>query len=222
MGDNIPRRHHYIPVMLLKNFCDSNGFLWVGHNGKIFRKKPENVFVQRDLNATFDLSDVPSGQDYEEVLTSRKKGYEHEAVLSEIEDRAAPAVRQIINQARRGKCPQLTPALRAAWKQFVVASLRRTPESQERESSAKKISDSLYEDARNLAARDDLTLPVKAGASLRPATMLHNRRYGCAEYVCIPYPGRVARSLTNNCHAVRLLAPGRGCSWLLCLAYQIA
>lgn len=118
--------------MLLKNFCDLNGFLWVSRDGKAFREKPENVFVQRNLNATFDMSDVPSGQDYGEVLNSRKRGYEYEEVLSGIEDRAAPAVREIITRARRAEFLGLAPALIDAWRQFVVAQIRRTPESQER------------------------------------------------------------------------------------------
>ena len=159
MGDNIPRRHHYIPVMLLENFCDANGRVWVGRDDRVFPTTPQNVFVEKDFYATFDLSDVPSGQDYEEVLDSRKRGYEYEEILSGIEDAAAPAVRQIIKQARQGNFPRLTPALRAAWKQFVIALIRRTPESQEREISSKKISDLLYEKARDLAAEDSVPMP---------------------------------------------------------------
>ena len=162
MGDNIPRRQHYIPVMLLKNFCDPKGRLWVARDRRVFQSKPEDVFAERNLYATYDLSDVPSGQDYEEAFNSRKRGYEKERILSGIESDAAPAVEQIINQARRGEWPRLTPALRSAWKKFVVASIRRTPESQERESSEKKISDSLYAGARSLAAKDNRTLPDKA------------------------------------------------------------
>ena len=171
MGDNIPRRQHYIPVMLLENFCDATGHLWVSRNGKIYHPNPNNVFVEKDLYATFDLSDVPNGQDCGEVLDSRKKDYEYEEILSGIEDRAAPVVREIIKQARRGKFPQLTPALRAAWKQFIIALIRRTPESQQREASSKKIGDRLYENAYDLAAKDGLTLLDKASLYQNPTIL---------------------------------------------------
>ena len=30
MGANRPKRNHFVPEMLLKNFCDDRGFLWIG------------------------------------------------------------------------------------------------------------------------------------------------------------------------------------------------
>ncbi len=48
---NIPKRHHYVPQMLLRRFCDENGKLW------LFNKKapqlgvtfasPEAAFFQK-------------------------------------------------------------------------------------------------------------------------------------------------------------------------------
>ena len=45
MGD------HYLPQMLLKHFCDGDGFLWVARKGQDqpFRTTPRNVFAENDL-----------------------------------------------------------------------------------------------------------------------------------------------------------------------------
>ena len=150
MGANNPERQHYIPRMLLKRFCDDNRRLWVNDGDKIYHSKPKNVFVERDLYTTLDIGHASSA-----------KNYECERALGDIESRAAPAVHQIIKQAHRGKCPQLSRSLRDAWKQFLLASARRTPESQKRVSAGSDFDDVFYEAAMAVATRDSYPLPAK-------------------------------------------------------------
>ena len=70
MGSNIPRRHHYIPRMLLNNFCDDDGQLWVGDNfrKKIYKSHVNKVFVERNFYATFDFVNKQYSYEYERVL----------------------------------------------------------------------------------------------------------------------------------------------------------
>ena len=121
MGANRPKRNHFVPEMLLKNFCDDRGFLWVGdqERGKCYSTKPTNVFVKGKLYVK---------QDYSQATDS----YEYEYALSKIESSARPAISSLIEQVRCGSNPRLDPELNKHFKEFVIALARRTPESQER------------------------------------------------------------------------------------------
>lgn len=121
MGANRPRRHHYIPEMLLRNFCDAGGVLWVGDKkrGKHYKTTPKNVFVERNLY---------SNRDYNRGTDS----YEYEQALSIIESNAKPAISSVIEQMRGERNPRLALELDRRLKEFVIAIARRTPESQER------------------------------------------------------------------------------------------
>ena len=121
MGANRPRRNHYIAKSLQNHFCDDDGGLWVGDKcgREPFRTSPENVFVVGNLYTTNDY--VQSAE-----------GFENEGILQEIEDGAAPAIASIIEQARLGNPPRLSPEDNDHFKRFIIAQARRTPESQER------------------------------------------------------------------------------------------
>ena len=132
MGRNKPKRNHYIPQMLLKNFCGESGRVWVDDGKKIYSTNPRNVFVQGHLYTKSIFGNSPKDTDHEDFLNSIEKSYEYEERLSEIESRATPAVQEIVDHVRQGKCPQLSIELRDAWKRFLIAIARRTPESQNR------------------------------------------------------------------------------------------
>ena len=121
MGANKPRRNHYIAQLLLNNFCDVEGRLWVGDKcqPELFHTSPENVFVVRNLYTTTDS-----------VQSDEK--YENEAALQRIESNAKPAISAVIDQARRGYPPRLSPEDNDHFKRFIITQARRTPESQER------------------------------------------------------------------------------------------
>ena len=147
MGSSLSRRHHYIPQMLLRNFCDDDDLLWVGDRtrGRLFQCGPEGVFVKRNLNMKYSFDSVQSGHGNNEFLSSIDMSDEYERTLSQIENRAAPVVRKIIQQARCNRCPQLTPEEGDNWKGFVLAMARRTPESQKRVASDRSFDDIFYE-----------------------------------------------------------------------------
>ncbi len=50
---SVPKRQHYVPKMLLRNFTDENGWLYV-FDGRVptigvRRSRPEQAFVQKDF-----------------------------------------------------------------------------------------------------------------------------------------------------------------------------
>ncbi len=117
MSSNDPKRHHYIPKILLNNFLDDKNRLWVydKEKGKLYPGTPTNIFVQRNLYRTLNLD-------------QGNYSYEAEEELSRIESRAAPVIRRIIQCVRNNEHPKLSVEERLSWTRFYHASCRRTPE----------------------------------------------------------------------------------------------
>ena len=159
MGRNTPKRDHYIPEMLIKSFSDESGRVWVADEKKIFSTTPKNVFVKGHLYTRSIFGNSPRDADLEDFLNSIEKSYEYEERLSDVESRAAPAVQQIIDQVRLEKCPQLSIELRDAWKRFLIAIARRTPESQDRVAGLTLHVDAFYEASKRVANSDAHPLP---------------------------------------------------------------
>ena len=148
MGANRPRRHHFVPEMLLRNFGDDEGFLWVGDRKRrnCYRTKPKNVFVEGNLYSNYDY-------------IHGTNSYEYEHTLSRIESNAKAAISSVIEQVRGGRNPQLESELNRNLKEFVIALARRTPESQERvfsesEGNFEEVFDSVVKDLLKGAGYD--------------------------------------------------------------------
>ena len=160
MGYNSPKRQHYIPKMLLKRFADADDLIWVNDGSNVFKTNYGNAFSIGHLYTRAKFGNTPKGASYDEFLSSVQKSYEHEESLGRIESDAEPAVQRIVETARQGKCPQLPPRLREAWKRFFVGMARRTPESQDRVAESAISMDAFYEAAKRVADQDDHPLPA--------------------------------------------------------------
>ena len=117
LGSNLSRRNHYIAEFIVRNFADTSGRLHVfdKERGKLYQPKPKKAFVEKRRNVRY--SDGGEQNDFEV-----------EEELSKIESAAAPAIRRIIESARKGDFPKLSPKHRNAWKPFFFTSLLRSPE----------------------------------------------------------------------------------------------
>lgn len=160
-GKNAPVRQHYNPVMLLRNFCNSDGLIWVSNGIKVYPTNPNNAFVERHLYTRWDFTKAKTGAGHQAFLDSIEKSYEHEEQLSKLEAQAGRAVRHIIERARKGKPPQLSVKDRNSFKRFVIAMSRRTPESQTRVAAAKDPFDVFYEASKQVAQLNEYPLSPK-------------------------------------------------------------
>ena len=151
MGSNIPRRHHYIPKMLLKHFCDDNGKLWMFNKTEniVYPSSQRKAFVEKNQYAH-------SRMDVSGNVTST---YEYENALGALESEADPIVRMIIGSARCGEQLDLSPNDSAIVKRFLLALARRTRESQAR-MSAEKDADVIYYNAAKLIAENQGFAPL--------------------------------------------------------------
>ena len=168
LGKNAPVRQHYNPVMLLRNFCDSDGLIWVSDGIKVYPTNPKNAFVERHLYTRWDFTNAKTGAGHQAFLDSIEKSYEHEEQLSKLEAQADRAVRHIIGRARKGKPPQLSVKDSNSFKRFLIAMARRTPESQTRVTAAKDPFDVFYEASNQVAQMNDYPLPPKEALRLDP------------------------------------------------------
>lgn len=116
MGFNRPKGNHYIAKMLLRNFTDGQGYIHFLNKleNKTYRTKPDNAFVETRRYVRYSED---GAQD----------NYEVEAMLSKIEDAAAPVLKIIIAAARELCLPGLFPNENEAWKHFYFTSHMRTP-----------------------------------------------------------------------------------------------
>ena len=160
-GMSAPVRQHYNPVMLLRNFCNSDGHIWVSDGIKVYPTNPKNVFVERHLYTRWDFTKTKTGAGHQAFLASIEKSYVHEEQLSKLEAQAGSAVRLIIERAREGKPPLLSVKDRNSFKRFLIAMARRTPESQTRVAAAKDPFDVFYEASKQVAQLTDYPLPPK-------------------------------------------------------------
>lgn len=156
-----PTRQHYIPKMLLKNFCDSDGLIWVWDGAKVYSATPANAFVIKHLYTKQDFTNATTDAGHQSLLDSIEKSYEYEEQLGKLENQAEPVVQQIVERARNRKLPQLSGESRDTFKRFVFAMARRTPESQDRVAVLNDPGDAFYEAAKATARAHGYHWPSK-------------------------------------------------------------
>ena len=228
--------------MLLKDFCDHAGRLWVGSRRRNtpYVSSPSNAFVKKRLYMkSTPRTSHDGGIKWEEST-------EYEDALARIESAAAPVIRRIIESARRGECPKLPSPMRDRWKLFYLAMARRTPESQQRVTADKKpFPDIFYDVTSNLAAEHGVDFPdqaslyedwrvvklmmrVKANvdasfaAGTTPDARMQAERFCKSHGLSIAAITAPKRSFVIGSHGLAIVgrAPGKGC-WLP-IAHDVA
>jgi hypothetical protein len=112
----VGKRHHYVPLFIIRCFADSAGKVFVADRGKpeVRFAKVEDVLVENHLYST-----KKGGRADDRSL---------EADLGQLEGLAAPIVQKLVEQARSGVAPHLTPSEREMWDLFFSIQWRRVPE----------------------------------------------------------------------------------------------
>lgn len=111
-----PKRHHFVPQFLLRNFADADDKLWVlrKETGKLFQGRSDAIFAENHLYSTIDDSGA-----YDAAL---------EKEYSKLESAAAPIVTDIVSKVRDGVLPTLNQDQRSIWSQFYYQQIKRVPE----------------------------------------------------------------------------------------------
>lgn len=156
-----PKRHHYVPQLLLNNFTDQDDWLhWCftsGNDRNPKKARPKEVFAEGHLYSTLSVDG------------SKDPRIETE-FLREMESKAKPVLEHIIEHARSGNVPSLSIAQREIWSVFLLTQWRRTPDRQKSlftEAEAMAVLEQVIETAvaeaphRRQEAEQNLTDDVK-------------------------------------------------------------
>lgn len=112
-----PKRHHYIPQMVLRHFADTDGDLWFWRRdfkpGDIRKATTQNLFVQKDL--------------YTQVHSDGTKDVGLEKFFAYLEGTGADFIRQLSAIVRRGLVPKLDDGAWDFWHHFFYYQIKRTP-----------------------------------------------------------------------------------------------
>ncbi|WP_033073843.1 DUF4238 domain-containing protein [Sphingopyxis sp. MWB1] len=114
---NVPKRHHFIPQMMLRHFTDAEGRLWFWRRefekGDIRFTSTQNLFVQKDL--------------YTVVLPNGEKDVALEKFFSLLEDVGVKFISDLAAIVRDGSVPDLDERAWQFWSDFFYYHLKRTP-----------------------------------------------------------------------------------------------
>jgi Protein of unknown function (DUF4238) len=116
----VPKRHHYVPQMILNGFTDAAGWLhWCRHREEpnlVRRGRPIELFHKKHLYSTLSGSGI------------KDPAMEH--ILAALENEAVSVVQAILEPTRSGKTPVLSDAQKRIWYLLFLMQWRRTPENQ--------------------------------------------------------------------------------------------
>jgi hypothetical protein len=113
METNNPRRHHFLPVSYLRNFCSEEGDLYVYERGKPPRKSiPKREAHIRDFYAY----EGQNGQNFDV-----------EKILSKYESDAAPVIQGIVDRAKNKAHRHLEEAETEILRKLVALMFVRVP-----------------------------------------------------------------------------------------------
>ena len=114
---NPPRRHHFIPQMMLRHFADADGQLWFWRRdfakGKVRTNATRNLFVVRDLYTLIH----PDGT--EDIAL--------ENFFADMEGTGAKFINDLASIVRDGDTLKLDEGAWQFWDHFFYYQLKRTP-----------------------------------------------------------------------------------------------
>ena len=147
----IPKRHHYVPQMILNGFTDPGGWLhWCRHHEDPSAVRPARaaeLFHKNHLYSTLSDSGI--------------KDPAMERFLSVLEGEAVGVVKSILSQARSGVAPAMSREQKLVWNMFFLMQWRRTPETQRANTS----------DAEAIRMVEEIIANVRAAAPHRDAEL---------------------------------------------------
>lgn len=111
-----PKRHHYVPEVILKRFTDDQGWLHIHskHDRRTRPTRPWKAFCEGHL--------------YSEELENGIKDPRVETELAWLEGVVDPILNKFENAARTGQNPNLSAFELLTWRFFVVVQWRRVPD----------------------------------------------------------------------------------------------
>lgn len=182
---NAPKKHHFVPQMLLRRFCDDGGKLWY------FNKKAIHLGV---------TSGRPEALFYEKHFYTVNEGGVRdtslESYFSQLEGAANTVIEKICNAALAGKQPGLSVEEKKVWDLFLYFQWKRTPDSI---SSAMSLTDFERLLAESVAEFEQRYRPITSEERERILSEAGKKRLReNARVKAIGDPGAEVQTVLNN------------------------
>lgn len=168
---NIPKRHHFVPELIQKNFVDANGLLYFFNKSTPEKGaqpgKPGNIHVRTHL--------------YSKVAADGSKDVTLELEYSRLEGFVSPILDKIIATALAGNTPAVDDEMRAIIDRFVVEQIRRVPEFHEKAMPVSAAEASMRRAVAMYEERHGLLTPDHRDKVFSPESVeryRHNARVG--------------------------------------------
>ncbi len=129
---SFPKKHHFLPLTLLRNFTNSDGKFWVCDkraNKSIFLSRPEDVFFKKHLYSTLD--------------DNGEKNPQLEIDFSKLEGVFSVVLKKILKNVRENRLPNLTYEEKKLWDIYFYFQWKRIPEKTNSLMSREQFEDSL-------------------------------------------------------------------------------
>jgi hypothetical protein len=115
---NTPKRHHYVPEFLQRQFVNETGGLWTFD----YRNREKGIWCGTGDNLLVE------GHLYSYINSDGTKDVSLERWFSELEGISGPIVEKLIGSARKGVLPGLSRTERETWDFFLYQQWRRVPD----------------------------------------------------------------------------------------------
>ena len=140
-----PKRHHFLPKMLLRNFTDKNERLY------FFDKHFEKKIVKKTTLDNFGLEKNL----YTKYDEQGNKDNSAEKLFADLEGKTAKIFEKIINAARTGRIPELTAFEKQTLNHYIYCQWGRVPDTTDPILNRDlKESDSRYELTRDMTSEE--------------------------------------------------------------------
>jgi hypothetical protein len=138
---SLPKRHHYVPEVILKRFTDEHGWLqlYSRREGRVRRTRINNAFCEGHL--------------YSEIDDQGRKDPRVELELSWLETVIDPILAKFENSAGTGQLPNLSPAELLTWRFFFVVQWRRVPDLHQTVATDEETAAELHQILDDMQAR---------------------------------------------------------------------
>lgn len=193
---SLPKRHHFIPEFVLRNFADADGRLWFHRPDfglEVIPTSPKNLFVEGNLNTL--------------IGENGEKDVRIERLFSRLEGMAGEIFPSILNAARTGQSIRLSGSAWDVWDNYMYYQMKRSPSAMRRaeiEVNLDEILDQTIAD-EEAAGRLDAATKIELLSDISKSTLRHNARASAR----IRRPEPELWNLIQSCGLALLVIPDR-------------
>lgn len=198
-GGSEPRKHHYVPEVIQKNFSGSDLHLW-----SFDKRHPERGVERKPIKRLFRV---------QHLYTIRRRDGTRDTTtetrLSAIESRARPVLNRVIADARAGRATALSQPERRALVDLFIAQHRRSPDLHREVLVRQVVADIIADGMAQWESLYGPASPEERAFLTSPEFIERARRDAIAQGAATPLETATPVMLQRGFSVARITAPRR-------------